>query len=241
MDARRLVTHPGDGDVREEAPALGDEADRLRQRRGELALQRRQLAVAELDGQHARAPGRRQPPRPAQRQPAGRPRQALEQRREDGHDALVALAEERERHVQRLARHRPQRLVLRRPPDQRVDDGRRQLGGDEEPHPSSSRRRRCSATTVERSRISARAPGSITLRVIRRSPVPETEIHTVPTGFSSVPPPGPATPVTPMPSDASSLERAPSASASATSCETAPTRSITASSTPASATLAWLE
>ena len=89
--------------------------------------------------------------------------------------------------------------------------------------------------------MSARAPGSSTRRVIRRSPPALTDTQTVPTGLDSVPPPGPATPVTPIPYVASRRVRAPSASASATSSETAPARSMTAGSTPASDVFAALE
>ncbi len=67
-----------------------------------------------------------------------------------------------------------------------------------------------------------------------------TQTHTVPTGFSSEPPPGPATPVIATPIDVPSARRTPSAIASATSWETAPTRSISSAGTPASAVLASL-
>ncbi len=53
----------------------------------------------------------------------------------------------------------------------------------------------CIATVVERSRISERSPGSRTdrLTVVPRRAARRN--HTVPTGLSGVPPPGPATPV----------------------------------------------
>ena len=76
--------------------------------------------------------------------------------------------------------------------------------------------------------IDARQPRAVRARHAKQ---------TSPTGFSSVPPPGPAMPVMPTPTSAPALARAPSASASATSAETAPTRSISAGSTPASADL----
>ena len=63
----------------------------------------------------------------------------------------------------------------------------------------------------------------------------------MPTGFSSVPPPGPAMPVMPIPTSAPKRARAPSASAAATSGETAPWRSISSAGTSASAILAALE
>jgi hypothetical protein len=72
------------------------------------------------------------------------------------------------------------------------------------------------ATVVERSRISDRLPGS-RVRRVRRAPSPvQTEKQTVPTGFSSVPPSGPAMPVIPIPRSAPKRDAAPSASASAT-------------------------
>ena len=71
------------------------------------------------------------------------------------------------------------------------------------------------------------------MRSIRDPPRSATETQTSPTGFSSVPPSGPATPVMPTPRSAPSRAIAPSASARATSSETAPWASISAGSTPA--------
>ena len=89
--------------------------------------------------------------------------------------------------------------------------------------------------------MSARLPGSRVLRVIRAPSEENTEKQTSPTGFSSVPPPGPAMPVTPMPISAPNRSAAPEASASATSVETAPYRSISARSTPTISDLASFE
>ena len=89
--------------------------------------------------------------------------------------------------------------------------------------------------------MSARLPGSRTLRVSRRPSRCETDSHTRPTGFSSLPPPGPAIPVIPTPTSAPSATRAPEASASATSDETAPNDAISPGSTPAKATFAAFE
>ena len=75
-----------------------------------------------------------------------------------------------------------------------------------------------------------------------RSPdMAATEKHTRPTGFSSVPPSGPAIPVIPIPKSAPKRPAAPKASASATSSETAPTRSIDPGSTPTRCDFASLE
>ena len=60
----------------------------------------------------------------------------------------------------------------------------------------------CIATVVERSRTSARPPGRFTERVSGAPAGPTTLRHTRPTGLRSVPPPGPATPVTPTPTSA---------------------------------------
>ena len=88
---------------------------------------------------------------------------------------------------------------------------------------SSARRTRCIATVVARSRTSARPPGRLTERVSALAAVAARRSATPgPTGFSSLPPPGPATPVTPTPTSAPRRARAPSASARATSAETAP-------------------
>ena len=61
-----------------------------------------------------------------------------------------------------------------------------------------------------------------TVRSSRSPPAAATLTQTVPTGFSSLPPPGPAIPVMPIPSSAPKRAIAPSASAAATSGETAP-------------------
>ena len=118
------------------------------------------------------------------------------------------VAQERERHVQRLVAHAaarrpgpPARVAERR---ERVRAARGQVERDEQPQlsvePSSSRRSRCIVTVVVRSRTIARLPGSCTVRSIR---APPRSRHA--TGrpcrpaCPRVPPPGPAIPVMPMP------------------------------------------
>ena len=100
----------------------------------------------------------------------------------------------------------------------------------------------CIATVVVRSRTSARAPGRRTVRsqrVARRAP---THRQTVPTGFSGVPPPGPAIPVIPMPMSApSALARAGGQRRARPRARPRRARSISAAGTPASAVLASLE
>ena len=68
-----------------------------------------------------------------------------------------------------------------------------------------------------------------------------TQKQTSPTGFSFVPPPGPAMPVIPTPTSAPNRPIAPSASARATSADTAPWRAISSAGTPASSRLAASE
>jgi hypothetical protein len=63
----------------------------------------------------------------------------------------------------------------------------------------------------------------------------------MPTGFSGVPPPGPAIPVMPIPMSAEKRAAAPAARAAATSGETAPTEAISSAGTPAWAILASFE
>jgi hypothetical protein len=65
--------------------------------------------------------------------------------------------------------------------------------------------------------------------------------QTVPTGFSGVPPPGPAIPVIATAISAPKRCNAPAAIASATGSDTAPLASISAGSTPSSSALASLE
>ena len=77
-------------------------------------------------------------------------------------------------------------------------------------------------------------------RVIGSSPASPMPNHTVPTGLSSVPPPGPAIPVIATDVSAPSRRSAPRAIAAATSEDTAPCSAISAGSTPSSAIFASL-
>ncbi len=79
------------------------------------------------------------------------------------------------------------------------------------------------------------------MRSSRPPPACATLRQTIPTGFSGVPPSGPATPVMPTPTAAPNRSAAPSASAAATSGDTAPCRSISAAGTSAKATFAAFE
>ena len=153
-------------------------------------------------------------------------RGAARRRAQDGVDrrrrrSAGPAAEEGEREVQRLvggpaARLRVGRRVAKG--DERRAGRRRQLERDEEAQravaaasrrgggrsrrPSSARRSRCIASVVVRSRTAARSPGSRTVRSISGAPsAPATHTQTVPTGFSGVPPSGPAMPVIPTPID----------------------------------------
>ena len=69
----------------------------------------------------------------------------------------------------------------------------------------------------------------------------ESPMNTVPIGFSTLPPSGPAIPVIPIPSSAPAFSRAPRARASATFALTAPCASRSAALTPTSSTLARFE
>ncbi len=83
---------------------------------------------------------------------------------------------------------------------------------------------------------SVRSPGSTTRRA--RSPKAEVQCrYTSPTGFSGVPPPGPAMPVVEIASCAPVAASAPRAIASAHSAETAPCCSRSAAGTPSIACL----
>ena len=109
------------------------------------------------------------------------------------------------------------------------------------------RRRR--SDPPRRGRAAARSPPRRCRRLfVLRSPVhryrrtsgdptPAIATYTRPTGFSSVPPSGPATPVTPTPRSACSRSRAPSAIATATCADTAPCASSAASGTPSCSAL----
>src|SRR3954447_6480522 len=97
----------------------------------------------------------------------------------------------------------------------------------------------CIARATDRCRTEDREPGSTTERGCRPSG-PTAHRCTVPTGFSGVPPPGPAIPVTPIPTSAPKRDRAPSASAAATCVLTAPYVASISDGTPTSASLAEL-
>src|SRR5213596_293928 len=86
---------------------------------------------------------------------------------------------------------------------------------------ASSRRSRSSDACALRRRISSRSPGNTRLTA-RVSVWTRAASHTVPTGFSGVPPPGPAIPVTAMLASAEKSRWAPSAIARTVSSETAP-------------------
>ena len=207
---RRPARDPSDRHVRAKAPLLGLEADR-----GRRAARRDRPA----------APPARRPPRarptgrpgrrggshsaPAVRSSPSGPATPAEQRAGRRRVLARARAEERERDVQVLRGHAPHAggrrgLAPRRQRRARVGG---QVERDEEPHhpsPSSSRRTRWSATVVERSRTSARPPGSSPIASARRPSRWLTDSQTSPTGLSSVAPPGPAMPVMPTPTSASS-------------------------------------
>src|SRR6185503_17184058 len=178
---------------------------------------------------------------------------------QDAHDRVDlrcrAAAEERERDVQVLPRDdTAARQVRRAPGGEVVQRGGRKLECEEEPkaliasdatrgsHTSScrlgvrTRRARCSAPTVARERTVSRSAGSENSPPRSASGV-DTWKYTSPTGFSSVPPSGPATPVTATPTSTASRSLTPVAIASATSAETAPCASIRAAGTPSSAVL----
>src|SRR5918995_1888142 len=162
---------------------------------------------------------------------------------------LVLPAEEHERHVQCLGRNgseidAPGDELIAPRGNRRARRVRQVPGQEQAPprtaHPGGTRRSRCMATVVERSRMSALSPGSSTVRVIERPSVSCTLQQTVPTGFSSLPPSGPAMPVTATAVSAPNRFSAPAAMASATGSDTAPCSLISRGSTWSSSTFASL-
>src|SRR5271165_803416 len=77
----------------------------------------------------------------------------------------------------------------------------------------------------------SRSPGSMSLRTSAVSSGPAKATYTRPTGFSSLPPPGPATPVTAIAHDARRCACTPTAIAVATSALTAPCCSMRSGAT----------
>src|SRR3954452_14697770 len=163
------------------------------------------------------------------------------------------VTEERERDVQVLSANRTDILqLLALPVLDRVEHVVGQAERKEEPEPfiaahasgrshaASSRlpvrsaRRRWSAVTVARTRTCPRSPGRSSMRASDPSG-PAACRWTSPTGFSGVPPSGPATPVTATATSAPSRARAPAAIAAAVSADTAPNDASVASGTPSEA------
>ncbi len=95
-----------------------------------------------------------------------------------------------------------------------------------------------SAFALDRSRIMGRSPANFRRRAFVSPDLAfETANHTVPTGFSAEPPPGPATPVTETAISAPRRRRAPSAIAQAHASLTAPFVSRISGDTPRSCCL----
>src|SRR5581483_748172 len=84
----------------------------------------------------------------------------------------------------------------------------------------SLRRTKSNAAFTANVRINCRSPGKINLRTLHSS-ASASAINTNPTGFSSLPPPGPAMPVMPTPSVVAARSRIPRAIAAATGSLTA--------------------
>lgn len=80
----------------------------------------------------------------------------------------------------------------------------------------------------------------VTVRWLRTAPATSTATQTVPTGFSALPPPGPAIPVMLTPTSAPSRVRAPVAISRATASLTAPDAASVSGETPRAATFTAL-
>src|SRR5207253_228994 len=100
-----------------------------------------------------------------------------------------------------------------------------ELDGNEEPHTTSMRRTMSSAACDAWNLTCSRPPMNLNVRD-RRAAAVTAAMATVPTGFSAVPPPGPAMPVTPTPTSTPARDRMPSAIACATNSLTAPCSAI---------------
>ena len=195
------------------------------------------VVIGDRHRQHVR-PARCEPQRRTRRQRRQRPPRQLLHHRAQRPDVLQRpVAEEGQRQVDLLGARRsaaPGRRPPPRAPRPPARDG---------PHRRAPARRRGARARPlsPRSRLASSAPHQVhghgrravadveaaagqatparRAAAVRRA---RPRSRRVPTGLSSVPPPGPATPVMPTPTSAPSAARAPSASASATSTETAP-------------------
>src|SRR5207237_1058672 len=164
-----------------------------------------------------------------------------------------ALAEPYDRDVQVRADDRADAAALGQlapaPGDEAVEDVVRKPEPAEEPDRSialhaTGRAHSCSCRLwARRRRTRWRADAAARRRTVSRSAgrlksAPSSPsgpcacTYTRPTGFSGVPPPGPATPVTDTATSTPRRERAPEAIAAAVSAETAPCRSSTSAGTP---------
>jgi len=81
----------------------------------------------------------------------------------------------------------------------------------------------------------------VDLRVNPSGPGAAAAMNTVPTGLASVPPSGPAMPVTAIPQAEPEIRQIPAAMASATGALTAPCARKSSSGTPRRSSLAWFE
>src|SRR5712692_474558 len=212
------------------------------------------LAAEIAQDQHPDAPGLAV----ALRHEADRARGSggLEQCAEDRLELLHrTVPEEGQRDMQVVPRDRPARVdVLGLPFRQRVErpigeaeaaeqarafmtfDASREIHTDSSRVCCRRRRSRWRAVTVARRLMEFRSPGK-TKSALREPSGPSACRKTRPTGFSSLPPPGPAMPVTATATSAPSRSRAPAAIAAAVSAETAPWRSSTGGGTPSSRAL----
>ena len=221
----RARAHPPHRHVRAERARLGlVKPAPPPARRDQVGLQRRRMRPRRRPDHTASTRGRRGGSRSGSAsRSAIRPPARAAHDLHDGGDRLDLLhraaPEEHERHVQRGVGERPPHRgvePLSRARGERVADGGGQVERDEQarrgrsghrahrpPTPSSRRRSRCIATVVERSRTSARPPGSCDAAVDARArrAAPRSSRPSRPACPRSRRP-GPATPVTPIPTSA---------------------------------------
>src|SRR5438105_2693968 len=252
----RALPEPDDGEVREPRPPVALVHAQPLEPLVEVARERGGAAVLVVEHEHADAP-RLAVPHDGEASGLGG-RGGFAQRTRDRRSLLARPAtEERQRDVEVRADDAadadpsPLRKRASAPRDEPVQDVVRKTKGAEEPerriaphatgriHTRSgracviSRRTRWSAETVARRRIVSRSAGR--LKPPSSSPSGLTACrYTSPTGFSAVPPPGPATPVTDAATSTPSRSRTPRAMARAVSADTAPKRASISAGTPSS-------
>src|SRR5436190_2513863 len=253
----RRLAEPQDREMRQPPPPLRLVHVKRLQAAVEVARNARGAAVLVVEDEHPDAP-RLAVPANVEHGPRGADSRAAQTGCDVTEPPRACVAEKRERDVDVLARHDPHVVdagedgplphgeplenVVSDPQGAEQPDPFIRNEATREGHAASSRlcvrrrRTRWRAATAARRRIACRSAWATKSTATESSGLDACR-NTRPTGFSALPPPGPAIPVAEIPTSALSRSRMPCAIASAASAETAPWSRSTAGETPSSRVL----